>query len=156
MTISAAVAQDRVIMWDVVKKSWNGAAAAAMYAGPLASALKKMWGNKRQYTIVEDGDRKGNQSGKGVAAKDRAKIRAMTLPPRTPSWMPLDYAIWHAIDQRMAESAPDATESKADYLARLEKTARSLPRSFVRKVLGRMKGNIQGVIDAGGYHAKND
>ena len=26
----------------------------------------------------------------------------------------------------------------------------------VRKVLGRMKGNIQGVIDAGGYHAKND
>ena len=157
VTISAAVAKDRVIMWDVVKKSWSGAAAAVMYAGPLASALKKTWGKKRQYTIVEDGDRKGNQSGKGVAAKERAKIRAVTLPPRTPAWMPLDYAIWYAIDQRMAESAPDATESKADYLTRLENTARSLPRSYIRKVLGRMKGNIQAVIDAGeGYHAKND
>ena len=44
----------------------------------------------------------------------------------------------------------------AEYLARLERAAKSLPRAFVRKVLGRMRGNIQGVIEAGGYHAKND
>ena len=124
--------------------------------GPLATALKKTWGKKRQYTIVEDGDRKGNQSGKGVAAKERAKIRAMTLPPRTPAWMPLDFSIWHALDKKMAETAPGVKETKAGYLARLEKTALSLPRSYVRKVLGSMKRNIQGVIEAGGYHAKND
>jgi len=105
---------------------------------------------------VEDGDRKGNQSGKGLAAKETAKIRAMTLPPRTPSWMPLDYALWHAIDEKMAVTSPNAAETKADYLSRLERTAKSLPRAFVRKVLGRMRGNIQGVIEAGGYHAKND
>ena len=157
VTISAAVAKDRVIMWHVVKNNkWNGAAAAKMYTGPLATALKRTWGKQRVYTIVEDGDRKGNQSGKGVAAKERAQIRAMTLPPRTPAWMPLDFSIWHTIDERMAESAPSFTETKADYLGRLEKTARSLPRGYVRKVLGRMKGNIQAVIVAGGYHAKND
>ena len=70
--------------------------------------------------------------------------------------MPLDYAIRHASEQRMAASPPGATESKADYLSRLESTARTLPRSYTRKVLGRMKGNLQAVIDAGGYHAKND
>ena len=43
-------------MWHVVSGSWNGAAAAAMYAGPLAAALKKTWGVKRRYAIVEDGD----------------------------------------------------------------------------------------------------
>lgn len=155
-TITAAVAKDRIIMWHVVPGSWNGATAAAMYTGPLAAALNRTWGAKRRYVIVEDGDRKGNQSGKGLAAKETAKIRAMTLPPRTPSWMPLDYALWHTIDEKMATTAPSTVESKANYLSRLERTAKSLPRAFVRKVIGRMRGNIQGVIEAGGYHAKND
>ena len=155
-TITAAVAKDRVIVWDVVKSQWNGAAAAKMYTGPLSFALKKAWAPKRRYTIVEDGDRKGNQSSKGLAAKQKAKIRAMTLPPRTPSWMPLDYAIWQEIDKRMNGSAPSMVETKAEFLARLEKTARGLPKAFIRKVLARMKGNIKAVIDAGGYHAKND
>ena len=105
---------------------------------------------------MEDGDRKGNQSGKGVAAKEASKIRAMTLPPRTPSWMPLDYAIWHAIEQRMNESAPDHDETKDDYLARLEAAALKLSKPYVRKVIGRMHDNIRAVIDAKGYHAKND
>ena len=47
-------------------------------------------------------------------------------------------------------------EVTPEYLARLEKAARSLPRGFTRKVIGRMKSNIEGVIDAGGFHAKND
>ena len=68
----------------------------------------------------------------------------MTLPPRTPAWMPLDYAIWRTIERDMFETAPTAKETKAEYLLRLEKTARSLPRGYVRSVLARMKGNIQG------------
>ena len=156
VTVSAAVAKDRVIMWSIVEKTWNGTTAARMYKGPLVKALQKTWGKRRQYCIVEDGDRKGNQSGKGLAAKREVKVRAMTLPPRTPSWMPLDYAVWTAIEKAMDETAPHGTESKQEHLARLEKCARSLPRGFVRKVIARMKGNIQGTIDADGYHAKND
>ena len=91
-----------------------------------------------------------------MEAKEQVKIRAMTLPPRTPAWMPLDYAIWHEVDTRMSDSAPSSTETKAEYLARLESTARRLPKRFVGKVVARMKRNIQAVIDAGGYHAKND
>ena len=66
--------------------------------------------------------------------------------------MPLDYAIWKAIDDRMDESAPDdaVTETKADYLNRLGHTARTLPWGFGSKVVARMKKNIQGTIDACG------
>ena len=156
VTISAAVARDRVIMWNVVAGAWNGHAAASMYKGPLLQALRKTWGTRRRYTIVEDGDRKGNTSGLGLAAKANVKIHAMTLPPRTPSWMPLDYAIWKAVEDKMQETAPKGSESKVAYLKRLEHCARSLPRVFVRKVIRRMKMNIRGVIEAKGYHAKND
>ena len=38
------------------------------------------------------------QSGKGIAAKTEVGIKSMTLSPRTPCWMPLDYAIWHKVD----------------------------------------------------------
>jgi hypothetical protein len=156
VTIAAAVAKDRVIMWHVLEKNWCGAVAADMYSGPLLRSLKRTWGEKRHYTIVEDGDLKGNQSGLGIKAKEAAHIRAMTLPPRTPSWMPLDFSIWAKIEAAMDKTAPEGTETKADFIARLARCARTLPRSVVREALGRMKGNIQGVIDARGYYAKND
>ena len=127
-----------------------------MYRGPLSRALKRTWDRRRFYRIVEDGDRNGNQSGLGLAAKRKANIQAMTLPPRTPSWMPLDYAIWTAIEKAMDDTAPAGKESKEEYLSRLETCARTLPRGFVRKVIARMRSNIQGVIEVGGYHARDD
>ena len=80
----------------------------------------------------------------------------MTLPPRTPALMPLDYSLWRQIEDPMFDTEPAARESKAAFLARLEKCAKSLPKGVVSKQIGRTKGNIQGIIDAGGYHAKND
>ena len=64
---------------------WNGAQAASIYSNHLKPALERKWGKKRKFTIVEDGDRKGNYSGKGIDAKASAKIFPITLPPRTPS-----------------------------------------------------------------------
>ncbi len=96
------------------------------------------------------------QPNKGLDAKKRAGIKAMTLPPRTPSLMPLDYAIWQRIDTLMVEGAPDGTEARADFLARLESVARSLPKSFVGRVVARMKKNVEAIVDAGGYIPKND
>ena len=72
--------------------------------------------------------------------------------------MPLDFALWHDIVEKMASIAPSTVESEAYCLSHLERVAKSppFPRAFVRKVLGRMRDNIQGAIAAGGYHAKND
>ena len=154
VNISAAVARDRVIMWHAHVRSWNGETAANMYKGPLLQALKKSWGKKRKYTIVEDGDRKGNQSSKGIAAKAEACIHAMTLPPRTPEWMPLDFAVWKAIEDKMLTCEPETTETREQYLTRLKRCALALPRAFIRKVIGRMRTNINEVKTARGYHGK--
>jgi hypothetical protein len=156
VTIAAAVAKDKVIMWHVVGKSWNGAKASAMYKGPLKTALRRTWGPRRQYTIVEDGDRKGNQSGKGITAKREAKLKAIVLPPRSPCWMPLDYSIWQKINVKLLESEPVGNESKASFVLRLKKAAKTLPRGTVAAAIGHMKKQIQGVIDAQGYHPKCD
>lgn len=156
VNIAAAVAKDKVIMWHVVQGSWNGKAAAQMYKGPLAKALVKTWGRKRQYTIVEDGDRKGNQSGDGIRAKAETHIKALTLPPRTPCWMPLDYAIWSHIEAKMIETEPAGTEKKPEWTKRLEWCARHLPRGLVRKAIARMPGNIKALAKTRGYHSKRD
>ena len=154
--IAAAVAKNRVIMWEVVQGPWNGQKAADLYKGPLLKALKRTWGNLGKFTIIEDGDRKGFQSRKGLAAKEEAKIKAMTLPPRTPSLMPLDFSIWKRIEDIMLEQAPDGRESKADFVQRLKATAKNLPRSFIAKQIDRMKNNLQALCDAKGYTPKND
>ena len=156
VTIAAAVARDKVIMWYVLESRWSGKTAAEMYKTQLLPALRRTWGNKRQFRIVEDGDRKGNASGKGIQAKEDSGILAMTLPPRTPSLMPLDYAIWKKIEDKMLETEPEGTERKADFLKRLKRCAKTLPKGYVAKMIGRMKANLQGLVDAKGWHAKND
>jgi hypothetical protein len=56
----------------------------------------------------------------------------------------------------MVEGAPDGTEARADFLARLESVARSLPKSLAGRVVARMKKNAEAIVDAGGYIPKND
>ena len=156
VTITAAVAKDKVIMWHIVEGSWNGAAAARMYEDHLKPALQRTWGKRALYHIVEDGDRKGNTSGKGISSKARAKIVAMTLPPRTPSLMPLDYAIWHKITTQVIDDAPAGTETRAAFLNRLKDIAYGLPKGYVMSTINRMRGNLQALIEARGYTPKND
>ncbi len=43
--------------------------AAEVYKGPLLKALRRAWGVRESYQIVKDGDRKGWQVKKGIAAK---------------------------------------------------------------------------------------
>jgi hypothetical protein len=154
--ICAAVAKDRVIMWHDFGKAWNGTVAAATYKGPLLAALKRTWGARRSYTIVEDGDRKGFQSNKGKEAKKAVGIQAMVLPPRTPSLMPLDASLWKRIDDLVTETAPSGTESKAAFAARLQECAKKLPRGVVKKSIAKTYENIIAILDAKGYHPKND
>ena len=68
----------------------------------------------------------------------------------------MDYAIWNEVVNKMMKDAPSGDESKRKFIKRLEHTAKTLPRTYVAKVIGRMKVNIQAVIDAKGYTPKND
>lgn len=120
--------------------------------------MTRTWGLRRSYALVEDGDRKGNQSNKGLCAKQAAKIKAETLPPRSPCFMPLDFAIWKAVLDRMISTMPthNRTETKKEFLARLKKAAKTLPKGIVAKAIDKMKEQVEGVVDAKGYHPKCD
>ena len=150
--ISAAVTSDKIIMWHVVSGNWNGKNAAIMYKGHLRPALKRKYGELPYYKIIEDGDRKGNTSNKGIAAKKDAKIRAVTLPPRTPSLMPLDYSIWHTIVNKMVETMPSSgTESKDEFLARLRRAALRLPKKHIKAVVEKTPSNVRALVDSKGF-----
>ena len=154
--IGAAIAGDKVILWHEEKSKWNGNAASAFYRGPLLKALKRTHGDQRFYHIVEDGDRKGYQSKKGIVAKKAVGIRSTVLPPRSPSLMPLDFSIWSRILERMDKSAPSTgTETVAAFNARLRQAAR-LPKGVVSSAIAKMRPNIAAIVDAGGYIPRGD
>ena len=153
--VTCAVAKNKVILWHVTEGPWNGDAAAIMYKG-LGAALRKEWGNKRKFVVVEDGDRKGFQSGKGRQAKEDEKIDSWQLPPRTPELMPLDFYVWSAIGEKMAEMKPHSMESFAQYKARLRKTAFGLPADSIEKAVMDMKKRVDGLVTSKGSHLKWD
>ena len=157
VNITGAVARDKIILWHVNVKSWGGKAAAEMYTDHLKPALVKKWGNLKRFRIIEDGDRKGNYSNKGVDAKRAANIYPWKLPPRSPSLMPLDYSIWRRIVQKSLDEAPPRrTETKEEFLARLRKIATSLSKPYIKKVIAEMKPRLAALKDARGYTPKND
>jgi len=155
LDITAAVAQDRIIMWHVNEGRWNGESAAKMYA-KLGEALRTTWGNKRSFRVVEDGDTKGFQSSKGKRAKIGQKIESWMLPPRTPGWMPLDFCLWDEIEGRALAKPGRENETQKAYASRLRRTALGLPRDLVKACLSKMRENILATLDAGGKNTQLD
>ena len=70
--------------------------------------------------------------------------------------MPLDYALWKTIADKLMEEAPEGRETKETFLERLRIIAMTLPKSYVKKVISKMKPNLQALVDAGGFAPKND
>ena len=143
--VTAAVGHDGIFFWYVNTDRWNGASAAKMYT-ELGKALRKKYGNLRQFNIVEDGDPKGFQSGKGKDAKSKERIVSWTLPAHTPSWMPLDYCLRNEIEQRTLAKKGCDFETGKSYQKRLAITARRLPKKLVFSTVKKMKGNIDAVL----------
>ena len=56
----------------------------------------------------------------------------------------------------MEETCPDGDESRADFIDKLQSCAKKLPRAFVQRSIARTRECIKAIIDAGGYHPKND
>ena len=152
--VTAAVAKDRIFFWHINRGKWNGQKAAEMYE-KLGEALRKTWGHKRNYRVVEDGDTKGYQSSKGKAAKREQKITSWTLPPRSPGWMPLDFCLWDEIEDRVLADTKNENETKKSYEDRLRRTALNLPKHIVKNCLSKMRENIQATYDSEGKNTKS-
>ena len=70
--------------------------------------------------------------------------------------MPLDAKLWKIIEDRVGAEAPDGTEEKGQFLARLRRVALGLPRAIVRNAIDRAPQVLSAINDAKAFHPKND
>ena len=153
--IQAAVGHGRVMMWHEVDGSWSGRAAATLYTGPLKTALRRNYPNKRTHKVLEDNDPTGYKSGAGMASKRASKIDVFEIPCRSPALNPVDYSIWAEVNKRMREQERTWTkkkETRDQYVARLKTTAKGLERDFVDDAIGNLEVRCERLYQAkGGY-----
>ena len=154
IVVTAAVIKGRIRMWHYTKGSWNGNAAAAMYSGPLARAMKRAYPGVSKFQVCEDNDPSGYKARKGIEAKAASKISTLGLPRRSPDLNVLDYSLWHAINVRMRKQEaafPAGTrESEEEFKTRLRKVALSMPTSVVTRAVKDMTRRVRALRAAKG------
>lgn len=145
--VAAGVGNGRVRMWTVVPKTWNGAAAAKLYEGPVKAALTRTWPRTRTFKVLEDNDPTGFKSKKGVAAKRRAGIHVFTIPKRSPDLNVCDYSLWATVNRSMRRQEKQfrasKRETRQEFLTRLHKTATGLSKRCIDKAIGDMRRRCQ-------------
>ena len=144
-------------MWHIVPGGrWNSKAAVDMYEKALSKKLQQVWPGKRSWNVLEDNDPTGFRSNAAVRAKVAMKIQTFRIPPRNPDLSVLDYAIWPEINKRMRKQElhwpRTKRDNRAEYLARLRRTALRLPKQFIDASIGNMRRRCQRVSDAGGSY----
>ena len=155
--VTCALGAGRVIMWHVVPDNkWNANAAEDMYTNALHPRLQHTYPSTRRFRVLEDNDPAGYKSRKGEQAKRNLRIDAVSLPPRSPDLNPLDYTVWAEINRRMRsqEKAWPAgkSESRAQFLQRLRRTAMGLPPAYINKAIGNLTKRIALMKTARGGH----
>ena len=155
--VLAGVGHGKVLVWEEIDgRNWNGNVAAEMYAGPIKNALERACPVSRKWRVLEDNDPAGFKCRKGVHAKQAVGIESFDIPRRSPSLNVCDYALWSEINRRMraaeAKWPKDRTESRKQYIARLRRTALSLPEAFVNKSISNMQQRCQSLHAARGGH----
>lgn len=155
--VLAGIGHGRVLLWKVIDgRRWNGDVASEMYLGPVKAALVKACPRKRRWRVLEDNDPAGFQSRKGRDAKRAAKIVPFHIPRRSPGLNVCDYMLWNEINTRMrraeAKWHKGRRETRAQYIARLRRTAMRLPRKLIQKSIGDMRRRCARLFDARGNH----
>ena len=109
----------------------------------MADALRKAYPGKRLFRVLEDNDPTGFKSRIGIQAKSAASINAFEIPPRSPDLNVLDFAIWKAVTRKMHKQERNYPkslgETRAQYIARLQRAAKSLPKTTVDKAIMNLK-----------------
>ena len=153
----AGVGNGKVMVWHYLDgKNWGGAVAAESYRGPIATALRKEYPNRKSWTVLEDNDPSGFRSKAGLSAKEDMGISAFQIPKRSPALNVCDYALWSEVNRRMRmqekRMPPSKRESRVDFLRRLKRTALRLPSAFSDASMKQMRKRCQRLRDAKGGH----
>lgn len=150
---AGGVGNGMVLVWHTIDGTWSGETAASFYKDVVRPSLDEQYG-KRKYCILEDNDPTGNQSNKGKAAKRTAKLELLALPKRSPDLNVMDYAVWTAVERRMRTQEKkwpaNKKETRADFVCRLDRVARSLPKEFIDKSIGDLQRRCERLYAARG------
>ena len=154
--VFAALCNNRVAVWHYLPKGWGGKAADELYRKIVLPTLKRRRGVKRRYSILEDNDPSGYKSTLAKATKAELGICPIEFPKYSPDLNPLDFALWEAVENKMAAQKTPPRETATAFLARLRRTALSLPTGEVKKMVANMKERAQSIYDQDGGHIPRD
>ncbi len=76
VNVCAAIINCKVKVWEYLPRRWSGAAAADLYAGPIAKTLRRCRGHGKSFIVLEDNDPTGYKSRAGVEARPGRRNRA--------------------------------------------------------------------------------
>ena len=155
VNVCAAIIGGRIRVWHYLPKTWNGNAAADLYEHTIAPALAKHRGAKKKYLVVEDNDPTGYKSNKAKAVKRRLGIETVEWPRYSPDLNPLDFHVWHAVEEKALQSLSGPTTVQA-YKQKLRRIAFALPEAPLRKAVASMRTRAQAIYDAEGGDIPRD
>ena len=160
--IMGGIGKGKILMWaENPEAKWSGKAACTMYTKQLMKGLRSTYPTKAKqenptWVVLEDNDPTGYKSTAALKAKKDSGITTLDLPKRSPDLNPLDFRIWHEVNRRMRATEQKWTAAKKEtrdqYVARLGRTARSIPKSFVKSAVGDLARRCKLVIKAKGGH----
>lgn len=156
INVCAGIINGKLHLWHHLKGGkWNGGVAADLYRGPLLKALKKHRGEKATYLVAEDNDPSGYKSKKGLAAKEEVGIKTMSWPRYSPDLNPLDFHVWHEVEERVLNKlkGPVSTKKFGELLRR---TAKALNQEQILKAVLGIKGRAKAIYDADGGLIERD
>lgn len=152
--ILAGVGNGKVLLWEEIQGNWNASEAARIYEGPMLKALKAEYPETKRSRILEDNDPSGFKASQGVAAKQRARISAFEIPARSPQLNLCDYWLWREVNTRMRarerKFPSGKRETRAAFIRRLKRTAKSIPSDMVTKSIESMKKRCRLLAEAEG------
>ncbi|CAK0821820.1 unnamed protein product, partial [Prorocentrum cordatum] len=157
VTIARALGAGKALMRHQVVGRWSAAAARRMHTGALQPALKRAYPSARgKFSAMEDNDPTGYKSRSGMAARKSAGTQTLDLPKRPPDLMPLDFAPRAHLNKRMRRQEKDwpanKTETRAQHLAQLRRTASALPSARIHGARGSLHICRGLLVEAKGGH----
>ena len=152
--VAGGVGAVRVRLWHVVPGAWGADAAAKMYSGPLIKALRRANPRKRTWRVLEDNDPGGYQTRRAQKAKADLNVHHFHIPSRSPDLNVMDFYVWSEVERRLRMEertwADDRKETREQFIQRLRRTIRTLPKSSIDRAIGDLAWRAQALHKAKG------
>ena len=149
-SVCAVISNGRIVLCHYLPKTWNGQAAADLYANITFKTLQRVPGKKRAYILIEDNDPTGYKSSKAKVSKASLGIKVHVFPRYSPDISPLDFSVWKVVEAKVLANCPKRVETVVEYKARMRLTALRVQRVVVFTAVGALAKRVRQLKDVKG------